>query len=70
MLYDPKRLNVPLKRTNPEKRLHVDPSQMKRANLVKLFQPVHEGECEIIEADNPEEAAVNLALRLREAKIL
>ena len=25
VLYDPNRLNVPLKRTNPEKGLHVDP---------------------------------------------
>lgn len=41
-----------------------------RLKLVKLFQPVHEGKCEIVEGDSPEEAAVNLALRLKEAKIL
>ncbi len=52
----------------------VDPSQLgaagRRAKLVKLFQPVREGKCEIIEGESPEEAAVNLALKLREAKIL
>ena len=36
----------------------------------KLFQPIHEGKCEIIEGETPEEAAVNLALKLREAKVL
>jgi electron transfer flavoprotein beta subunit len=36
----------------------------------KLFQPVFEGKCDIAEGDTPEEAAVNLALKMREAKIL
>jgi len=40
-----------------------------RAKILKLFQPVHEGKCEIAEGDTPEEAAANLALKLREAKI-
>jgi len=52
----------------------VDPSQLgaagRRAKLLKLFQPVREGKCEIIEGENLEEAAVNLALKLREAKVL
>ena len=52
----------------------VDVSQIgeagRRTKLLKLFQPVHEGKCEIIEGDSPEEAGVNLALKLREAKIL
>jgi electron transfer flavoprotein beta subunit len=38
--------------------------------LAKLFQPVKEGKCQIIEGENVEEAAVNLALKLREAKII
>jgi electron transfer flavoprotein beta subunit len=42
----------------------------RRTGLLKLFQPVREGKCEIIEGATPEEAAVNLALKLREAKIL
>jgi electron transfer flavoprotein beta subunit len=54
--------------------LEVDPSQIgaagRRSKMLKLFQPVHEGECEIVEGESPEEAAVNLALKLREAKIL
>ncbi len=51
-----------------------EPSQFgaagRRTKLIKLFQPVREGKCEIIEAESPEEAAVSLALKLREAKIL
>jgi electron transfer flavoprotein beta subunit len=39
-------------------------------SLVKLFQPVREGKCEIIEGETPEEAGFNFYLRLREAKIL
>ena len=42
----------------------------RRAKMLKLFQPVREGKCEIAEGDTLEEAAVNLALKLREAKIL
>jgi len=52
----------------------VDPSQVgatgRRTKILKLFQPVHEAKCEIMEGESPEEAAANLALRLREAKIL
>ena len=42
----------------------------RRGKLVKLFQPVKEGHCEIIEGDSPEEAAAGLAMRLREVKVL
>jgi electron transfer flavoprotein beta subunit len=42
----------------------------RHTKLLKLFQPVREGKCEIIEGEDPEEIAVNLALKLREAKIL
>ncbi len=52
----------------------VDPSQLgaagRRTKLLKLFQPVREGKCEMIEGENPEEAGSNLALKLREAKVL
>jgi len=41
----------------------------RRGKLVKLFQPVKEGHCEIIEGDTPEEAAVGLAMKLREVKV-
>jgi hypothetical protein len=37
---------------------------------VKLFQPVREEACEIVEGETPEEAATNLALKLREAKVI
>jgi len=52
----------------------VEPSQVgaagKRVNILKLFQPVREGKCEIIEGESPDDAAANLALKLREAKLL
>jgi electron transfer flavoprotein beta subunit len=41
----------------------------KREEMVKLFVPVHEGKCDMIEADTPEEAGAQLAAKLREAKI-
>jgi len=52
----------------------LDPAQIgaagRKTKMLKLFQPVHEGQVEIIEGDSPEEAAANLASKLREAKIL
>ncbi len=52
----------------------VEPAQIGAAGrlteTLKLFQPVHEGKCEIIEGETPEEAAANLALKLREVKII
>jgi len=52
----------------------VEPSQVGAAGqhtkLLKLFQPVHEGKCELMEGESPEEIGVNLALKLREAKLL
>jgi len=42
----------------------------RRTKLLKLFQSVREGKCEIIAGENPEEAAANLAVKLREVKIL
>jgi electron transfer flavoprotein beta subunit len=42
----------------------------RQARLVKLFQPVREGKCEVIGGESAEEAGVNLALKLREAKLL
>jgi len=52
----------------------VEPSQIgasgRRTKMLKLFQPVREGKCEIVEGETPEEAGANLALKLREAKVL
>lgn len=42
----------------------------RRTKLLKLFQPVREGKCEMIEGESPAEAGINLASKLREAKIL
>lgn len=51
----------------------VEPSQIgaagRRARMLRLYEPLHEGKCEMAEGETPEEAAVNLALQLREAKI-
>ena len=54
--------------------IETDSSQLgasgRRTRLIKLFQPVREEKCEMVEGDSPEEAATNLALKLKEAKIL
>jgi len=42
----------------------------RKVKLEKIYQPVREGKCEVIEGESPEEAGVNLALKLREAKLL
>jgi len=41
-----------------------------RMNLERLFQPVSEVECEIMEGETPAETATKLAQRLREQKII
>ena len=51
--------------------LGMDVSQIvPQLSLVDLFVPVSEKSCEFIEGDNEEEAGRNLALRLREAKLI
>ncbi len=42
----------------------------RKAKMEKLYQPVQEGKCEFIEGESIEEAGVNLALKLREQKLL
>ncbi|MFA5308955.1 MAG: electron transfer flavoprotein subunit beta/FixA family protein [Dehalococcoidales bacterium] len=44
--------------------------QTRKIGVRKVFQPVHETKCDIVTADTPEEAAVGLARKLREAKVL
>ena len=41
-----------------------------RATLTRLFVPVKEGKCEIIEGESPEESAVALAEKLREVRLI
>ena len=52
----------------------LDPSTMggkgRRLKILKLFQPVTEGTCEIMQGETPQEMAENLALTLRKEKIL
>ena len=52
----------------------LEPTQVgergRRQKLMKLFQPARKGTCEMVEGKTPEEAAENLALTLRKAKIM
>jgi electron transfer flavoprotein beta subunit len=52
----------------------LEPTQVgaagRHTKLNKLFQPVKEAKCEVIEGETPAEAGANLAVRLRQAKIL
>ena len=52
----------------------LEPSQVgaagRRSKLDKLFQPVKEGKCEMVEGETGAEAGAALATRLREAKLL
>jgi len=41
-----------------------------RTKMLKLFIPVREAKCEIIEGENEEEMAINLALKLRAVKLI
>jgi len=41
-----------------------------RNKLIKLFIPVHEGRCQFIGGETPEEIGVNLALKLEEANLI
>ena len=51
--------------------LGIDLSQTRpRLSLVDLFVPTTEKRCELIEGDNEEDMGRNLALRLREAKLI
>lgn len=38
-------------------------------NMVDLFIPIHEGTCEFVTGETPEEAGANLYLKLRETKL-
>lgn len=49
--------------------LAIDSSLLERTTIRKMFTPVKEGKCEIIGGEESE-AGVNLALRLRDAKII
>ena len=52
----------------------VEPSRVgaagRRSRLIKLYQPIHGTECQIISGDTPEEAGANLAERLRQEKLI
>lgn len=54
--------------------LGVDPSavggQGRRLKLNRLYQPVKEAHCEIVAGETAAEAGANLAVRLREAKVV
>jgi electron transfer flavoprotein beta subunit len=41
-----------------------------RLQLQRLFVPEKKSQCEFVDGDSPEEMAVNLARKLREAKLI
>jgi electron transfer flavoprotein beta subunit len=47
----------------------LDPSAAK-VQMLDLFVPVHEGTCEFVEGETPEEIGANLFLRLKAAKVI
>ena len=51
--------------------LGLEASQLtNRVSVERLYQPTSEVQCELIEGATPQEQAENLALRLREAKLI
>ena len=46
-----------------------DPS-FARVQMLDLFIPVHEGKCEFVEGETPEEIGAGLFLKLKEAKLV
>jgi electron transfer flavoprotein beta subunit len=54
--------------------IEADPTQIgakgSHTRMLRLFQPVREGRCEFIGGATPEEQGVNLALKLKEQKII
>jgi electron transfer flavoprotein beta subunit len=59
----------PLK-TWTSKDLGLSTAQFRKTTLVKLYQPVREGKCEIVAGNTAEEAAANLAAKLKEKKVI
>ena len=47
----------------------LDPSSA-RVHMLDLFIPVHEGTCEFVEGETPEETGADLFLRLKEEKLI
>jgi electron transfer flavoprotein alpha/beta subunit len=43
---------------------------VKRTSMIDLYIPRRESKCEIVNGNNEEEAAANLALRLSESRII
>lgn len=54
--------------------LGVDPAEIgaagRKLDVQRMYQPVKEARCEIVEGESPAEAGANLAARLRQAKVI
>lgn len=50
--------------------LGVEPYTLKRTTMLRLFQPILESTCEFINGQTAEEKGLNLALKLRENKLI
>lgn len=50
--------------------LGIDITKLQRTAFVKLFQPVRDVRCQIVTGTTPQEAGNNLAVKLREVKVI
>jgi electron transfer flavoprotein beta subunit len=50
--------------------LGIDIAKPARTKFTKMFQPVREGKCQMVEGTGPEEKARTLVTRLKESKVI
>jgi electron transfer flavoprotein beta subunit len=50
--------------------LGIETANTNRFDLLKMYEPAHEGKCEILDGAGPDEKAAKLVARLREAKLI
>jgi len=50
--------------------LGIDTTRLQRTVFTKLFQPVREVRCQMVAGSTPQEAGQNLAIKLKEAKVI
>jgi electron transfer flavoprotein beta subunit len=50
--------------------LAIDVSSMRRSKMIRLFMPEKKSKCQMVEGMTPDELGVNLALKLKELKLI
>jgi electron transfer flavoprotein beta subunit len=50
--------------------LGLESGKSARTDMLKMYQPAHEGKCELIEGTSPEEKAAKMVARLKAAKVI